>query len=1570
MSDNEWHEVIRKKSNSVFQRLKFPSGVNNRYFSKEDQTQKISKSVFVTNFPDHFSARDLWNVCVAYGKVVDVFIPFKRSKVCKKFAFVRFIRVDNLDRLIENLSTIWIGRFRLHANVVRLHMEPKSTYFQPKDNDPQPNKTFVASNKNMGTENRSFASVLNARRGNPSKATESSPSIVLDVDCLTERDYSCSLMGKIKDISALSNLYLILSNEGFENVKLTHLGGLWVLLDMDSIETKEKEDNSQSRDESVGDDLENSNDNLMNDFEMDNEKETDHVSESSCMKENDLVYKHVSKSPEHPIKSADPFGFYNILEKNEDKVSPDVGNVNVEEVNSVKEPQSKEDLYETNEGVASDFSKLNGFSSIKSGGSLLDVMDELIKVGHAMAYNIDGFSDSFVAIRDTWIPSATKILIISIYAPHDLNEKRMLWEFLGHLIDTWDGECVLLGDFNEVRSINERYGTEFNTHGANAFNNFIFMAGLVDLPLEGHSYTWSHKFASKMSKLDRKLKFVGQSKEMKTRNTFMELLIKKILTGYPWGVSRRLVLESQFPTVLSLDQLADLESDVSYKEIKKVVWDCGINKSPGPDGFTFEFFRWCNSSFIALIPKTQEAKVVKDFRPISLIGSVYKIIAKILANHLSLVISSLISDVQSAFVSNRQILDGCGDKRFSESEEGDNEWHEVTRKKSNSVFQRLKFPSGVNNRYFLKEDQTQKISKSVFVTNFPDHFSARDLWNVCVAYGKVVDVFIPFKRSKACKKFAFVRFIRVDNLDRLIENLSTIWIGRFRLHANVVRFHMEPKSTYFQPKDNDPQPNKTFVASDKNMGTENRSFASVLNARRGNPSKATESSPSIVLDVDCLTERDYSCSLMGKIKDISALPNLYLILSNEGFENVKLNHLGGLWVLLDIDSIETKEKVFKHVGVGLWFNGLQFSIDLFACDERIIWISIEGLPTKAMTHNTFAKIVSSWGELTNVEDSESMTLSYKRLCVKVKSFVTINDIIKVIVKGNISWIRVSPDVGNVNVEEVNSVKEPQSKEDLYETNEGVASDFSKLNGVSSIKSGGSLLDVMDELIKVGHAMGYNIDGCLGQKAKKGWIQELNSKHRVRFVALQEKKMESIDLFSIKKKLQALKTSIKQWFQDEKLCSNTTKTAIHNRLSELVKPIDLGRCNEELVSERTKLLKELHELNSKVSLDLSQKAKIFEGDWFVDPSNVKKEFLNHFSNRFVDPNSPRLVLESQFPTVLSLDQLADLESDVSYKEIKRVVWDYGINKSSGPDGFTFEFFRCDVQSAFVSNCQILDDPFILNELMPWCKHKKYKAMIFKVDFEKAFYSMRWDYLDDVLNKFGFEVKWRGWIHGCLNSAMGSILINGSLTTKFKFYKGLKQGDPLSPFLFLMIMESLHFSFKNVVHAGLYKGIHTDYSLILSHLFYADDVVFVGKWDKKNVATTAMYGMRGALDSSHSLLAHVPLKHIYPRLITLELEKNISIAVKMRDASLVYSFRRVHRGGIGEDQVTRLRNNLSHVLLSQSIDRWVWKIESSGDFSMKSARSFIDDSLLAKADVPARWVKAVPIKINLWSESLFG
>ncbi|GKC48596.1 putative RNA-directed DNA polymerase, eukaryota, reverse transcriptase zinc-binding domain protein [Tanacetum coccineum] len=126
-----------------------------------------------------------------------------------------------------------------------------------------------------------------------------------------------------------------------------------------------------------------------------------------------------------------------------------------------------------------------------------------------------------------------------------------------------------------------------------------------------------------------------------------------------------------------------LVSEVTLEEIKDVVWSCGGDRAPGPDGFSFKFVKtyWemmkndifdfvqefvtsgnipigCNSSFITLIPKVTSLILCKDYRPISLIGLQYKIIAKLLANRIAKVIEGVISVEQSAFIKGRQILDG------------------------------------------------------------------------------------------------------------------------------------------------------------------------------------------------------------------------------------------------------------------------------------------------------------------------------------------------------------------------------------------------------------------------------------------------------------------------------------------------------------------------------------------------------------------------------------------------------------------------------------------------------------------------------------------------------------------------------------------------------------------------------------------------------------------------------------------------------------------------------------------------------------------------------------------------
>nr|GFC21336.1 RNA-directed DNA polymerase, eukaryota [Tanacetum cinerariifolium] len=85
----------------------------------------------------------------------------------------------------------------------------------------------------------------------------------------------------------------------------------------------------------------------------------------------------------------------------------------------------------------------------------------------------------------------------------------MLWDYLVHVISKWDGEVIVMGEFNEVRFKNERFGSLFHAHGANAFNRFILQANLQEIPLGGCSFTWCHRSAKKMSKLDRFLMSKG-----------------------------------------------------------------------------------------------------------------------------------------------------------------------------------------------------------------------------------------------------------------------------------------------------------------------------------------------------------------------------------------------------------------------------------------------------------------------------------------------------------------------------------------------------------------------------------------------------------------------------------------------------------------------------------------------------------------------------------------------------------------------------------------------------------------------------------------------------------------------------------------------------------------------------------------------------------------------------------------------------------------------------------------------------------------------------------------------------
>ena len=137
-------------------------------------------------------------------------------------------------------------------------------------------------------------------------------------------------------------------------------------------------------------------------------------------------------------------------------------------------------------------------------------------------------------------------------------------------------------------------------------------------------------------------------------------------------------------------------------------------------------------------------------------------------------------------------------------------------------------------------------------------------------------------------------------------------------------------------------------------------------------------------------------------------------------------------------------------------------------------------------------------------------------------------------------------------------------------------------------------------------------------------------------------------------------------------------------------------------------------------------------------------------------------------------------------------------------------------------QILDTSLIANEVVDLWQKRKEKGLICKLDIEKAYDNINWKFLLKVLQKMGFGSKWLGWMWSCLFSAKFSVLVNGVPTGFFPSTKGLRQGDPLSPYLFVMGMEVLDVLIRRAVEGGFLSGCNirggSRSSLNISHLFF--------------------------------------------------------------------------------------------------------------------------------------------------------
>nr|GEW59589.1 hypothetical protein [Tanacetum cinerariifolium] len=320
-------------------------------------------------------------------------------------------------------------------------------------------------------------------------------------------------------------------------------------------------------------------------------------------------------------------------------------------------------------------------------------------------------------------------------------------------------------------------------------------------------------------------------------------------------------------------------------------------------------------------------------------------------------------------------------------------------------------------------------------------------------------------------------------------------------------------------------------------------------------------------------------------------------------------------------------------------------------------------------------------------------------------------------------------------------------------------------------------------------------------------------------------MESNKITLLRNKFQALKASIKAWCKEDKQRTNASRFSVHSRISELDKMLDKGKSYDDLVTERTLLLKDLHNINVRHSLDMTQKPKL--RDWIDEPSKVKNEFLNHFSNRFSMPSGPNIKLDTYMFMQNSFDQNEDLESEVTYEEIKRAI----INQD-------------------VVN--VVREFFITSKSPPG-SNSSFITLIFKMQDPKVSISIFIRVNSYVLVSLMRKLTWLPIscdvvLFPCLSTTLASRLE----CLAQEVWRFISQGSSL---------------WSRLIKALYDDRVSLDGTGSVSHPSLWNSII-------RELGTLSLKALR----------------QIYPRMYALESDKHASVADKLSDVSLIDSFRR--------------------------------------------------------------------------------
>ena len=244
------------------------------------------------------------------------------------------------------------------------------------------------------------------------------------------------------------------------------------------------------------------------------------------------------------------------------------------------------------------------------------------------------------------------------------------------------------------------------------------------------------------------------------------------------------------------------------------------------------------------------------------------------------------------------------------------------------------------------------------------------------------------------------------------------------------------------------------------------------------------------------------------------------------------------------------------------------------------------------------------------------------------------------------------------------------------------------------------------------------------------------------------------------------------------------------------------------------------------------AKFYQTYWHIISGDVCRDVKQFFSSDCLHPqqNETHICL---IPKITAPRSVADYRPialcNTHYKIIAKIL-----SKCLKP---LLLLLISKSQTAFVAGREIGDNVLITHETLHYLRTSedmKSCSMAVKTDMSKAYDCLEWGFIKSVLTHMGFAERWISWVMTCIESVSYSFLVNGSPQVYVKPSRGIRQGDPLSPYIFILCTEVLSALCDKAMDDGSLAGVRVSrHSPAINHLLFADDTMFFYKSNPASV-----------------------------------------------------------------------------------------------------------------------------------------